>query len=113
MKSFLRMNVAVFVILMLILTTTLGLVAVKQQQFADVMPKAVKKVSYFSLPADMSCVNPKEEAKGTELLKRLLETAILLFVSLHISFNVSLFGECIKNTEFFRLPIDSKVVLIE
>jgi hypothetical protein len=94
------MNIAVFVILMLILTTTLGVVAVKQQ-FADVMQGNVRKVSYFSLPNDINCINPKEETKSVELLKKLLEITVLIFVSVHISLNVSFYRECIKKSAFF------------
>lgn len=113
MKGFLRMNVAVFVILMLILTTTLGLVAIKQQQFADIMPRQMEKATYLSLPHDIKSVNPGEETKTVELLKRLLETVVLSFAAVYIFVSVTKNNTVAPEISFFRLPVKDKVVLLE
>ena len=113
MKSFLKMNIAFLVILMLILTTTLGLVAVKQQQFAEIMPKQIKKVSFFSLPSDISSMSPQEETKSVEQFKKLLEFAVLFFVAVHFFLINTKYNLAAQKYCFYRLPVRDKVVLIE
>lgn len=113
LKSVGKMCIAFFIITMLILTTTLGLVAIKQQQLAEVLPKKEQSGTYLFLPFDINCVNPSEQTQNNLQLKKLLEAAMVLTVLIVFKEICVKFFEKQSSTDFFGEIKNEKVVLLE
>lgn len=113
LKAVGKMCIAFFIISMIILTTTLGLAAVKQQQFTEMLPGNEQNGTYLFLPFDINCINPGERIKNNLQLKKLMECA-MLFITLIVFEEICLKVFEKKSANDYENDIkDEKVVLLE
>lgn len=102
---------AFFVVFMLVLTTTMGFAAVKMQNSGEENPRAIGEMR-FLVPPEFSKVNPEEQTKNSDFIRRLLANAVLVVIAVFFELCVSRVT-IRKKYRAHISPVRDKVVLIE
>ena len=110
--NMLKNIIVFFTIMLILLTTTLGLVAVKQQQFADFTGVDPIDDMYFSHPYDISIINLREETEIEAFKNGLKSAAVFVcFICFYMACE-RITGE--RKSRFVeRITLKDNVVLLE